>query len=131
MALGGRNGAKRSRALVSWRAGLVTAWLVALSVVALLPLPAREPVVVVHWANSHMARLNLLPRFAAEFTAAGHRTSAGRLIEVRVQGYGSAETADDLVSRALRGVPLDPNVADPTIVTPSADHWPRSRAPAS
>jgi Ca-activated chloride channel family protein len=109
--------------MLSWRAGLMVAWTVGMAAIALLPLPARAPVVVVHWANSHMARPNLLPRFAAEFTAAGHRTASGRPIEVRVQGYGSAETADDLVSRVTRGVPLDPTVADPTIVTPSADHW--------
>ncbi|MBI2863850.1 MAG: VWA domain-containing protein [Chloroflexi bacterium] len=87
-----------------------------------------EPVVqVVHWSNGHLMRtgsgLRLLEQMAAEFNKAGYRTDSGKLISVKVLYYGSWELAADLLSRVTRGVPVDRNLPNPTIVTPSASHW--------
>jgi len=84
---------------------------------------AERRVVVVHWANSHVMRSKLLPEMSSQFNRAGHRTSAGTLIEVQPYSVGSAEQASDLASRAVQGRRLTKDLPDPTIVTPAADHW--------
>jgi len=85
--------------------------------------PSGPPVTVVHWANGHMTRPGLLPQMAERFNAANHRTANGQRIAVRVFNDGSAEQVSDLVSRVVRGTPLDAKLPDPVVVTPSADHW--------
>ena len=89
--------------------------------------PDGERVLVVHWSNGHLIRtgsgLRLLPQMAEEFNKARHRTESGKRIEVQVFYYGSWEQAEDLLSRATGAAPLDRDLPDPTIVTPSAAHW--------
>lgn len=82
-----------------------------------------ERLVIVHWTTGHLMRNGLLPEMAAEFNQAVHRTDTGKRIEIKVFYYGSSEQAEDLLSRVTRGVPVDRNRPDPTIVTPSAAHW--------
>src|SRR3972149_6641207 len=81
------------------------------------------PVVVTHWANGHMTNNNLLPRFAEQFNRADNRTSSGRPIEVRPFTVNSGRMLPDLVGRVAHGAAIDPNLPDPTIVTPAADPW--------
>ncbi len=82
-----------------------------------------DAVVVVHWSNGHLRRDGLLPDMSEQFNKAVYRTASGRPISVRIVRHGSAEQAADLLSRVTLGVPLDRDKPDPTIVTPSADHW--------
>jgi Ca-activated chloride channel family protein len=85
--------------------------------------PGGERVSVVHWTTGHLMRQGLLPEMAAAFNKAVHRTDSGQRIEVKVVDCGSWEQAEDLLSRVTRGVPVDRNRPNPTIVTPSAAHW--------
>ena len=84
-----------------------------------------EPAVaVVHWSNGHLLRHGtLMPAMATRFNREDHRTASGKRIEVEVIYYGSWEQAQDLLSRVKHEVPVNPDIADPTIVTPSAAHW--------
>jgi Ca-activated chloride channel family protein len=82
-----------------------------------------ERLVVVHWTTGHLMRNGLLPEMAVKFNQAAHRTQFGKRIEIKVIDYSSSGQAEDLLSRVTRGVPLDRNRPDPTIVTPSAAHW--------
>ena len=82
-----------------------------------------ERLIIVHWTTGHLMRKGLLPEMAVEFNQAAHRTDTGKRIEIKVFYYGSSEQAEDLLSRVTRGVPVDRNRPDPTIVTPSAAHW--------
>jgi Ca-activated chloride channel family protein len=68
-------------------------------------------------------RQGLLPDMAAQFNKAGHKTKSGKRIVVKTFSYDSFAQVADLASRATRGVPLNPELPDPTIVTPQADHW--------
>ena len=92
-----------------------------------------EPVVVTHWSSSHLMREGLLPGMAAQFNQAGHRTSSGRPVVVEVHDVPPALQAKYLVDRVKwgirrpiweeSGIPIDPLIPDPTIVTPSSAHW--------
>jgi Ca-activated chloride channel homolog len=95
-----------------------------LSVVAIfLTLREPAPVVVTHWANGHMMNTALLPRFAEQFNKAGFRTRSGTRIEVRPVLVNSGEMTDTLVARVGKGAAINQKLADPTIITPAADHW--------
>ena len=95
------------------------------------PAPPEPTVQVVHWATGHLFRDDMLPKMAAEFNKAGHRSASGKLIVVSVHNDPSSEQADDLLSRVTTGVPLDRECCpasdtphlNPTIVTPSSAHW--------
>ena len=82
-----------------------------------------ERLVIVHWTTGHLMRTGLLPEMAAEYNRAVHRIGSGKRIEIKVFDCGSSEQAEDLLSRVTRGVPINRNRPDPTIVTPSAAHW--------
>ena len=82
-----------------------------------------ERLTIVHWTTGHLMRNGLLPEMAVTFNRAAHRIDSGKRIEVKVVYYGSWEQAEDLLSRVTRGVPIDRNRPNPTIVTPSAAHW--------
>ena len=60
---------------------------------------------------------------AARFNQDQHWTRSGKRIQVQVINHGSAEQSDDLTSRITRGVPLERDVPDPAIVTPSSADW--------
>ena len=91
------------------------------------------PVVVTHWASSHLMREGLLPQMAEEFNRAGHKTRSGRPVVVEVHDVPPSLQAEYLVARmtsgirldlsSMSGIPIDPNIPDPTIVTPSSAHW--------
>jgi hypothetical protein len=85
----------------------------------------KDPVVVVHWANSHPMREGLLPQMAEEFNAADHHTASGRPIEIKVVPCDSAVQASDLVSRVKPSLPTKESCGDsnPAIVTPQSDDW--------
>jgi Ca-activated chloride channel family protein len=105
-------------------AGIAAVWAAGIAIMLFVLWPREPaPVVVVHWGSSHVARAELLPRFAEEFNRRRLKTASGRRIEVKFYGYGSSEQTDDLISRVTRGAAIDPKVPDPVIVTPSADHW--------
>jgi len=82
-----------------------------------------ETVTVVHWANGHLMRAPLLPRMAAEFNRAGHTTESGKRIVIQLAQLDSVVQVNEVKSRVLSGVPLNGNLSDPTILSPSADHW--------
>ena len=82
-----------------------------------------ETVTVVHWSNGHLMRPGLMQDMATEFNQEGHRTKSGKHIQVQVFNHGSAEQSDDLASRVNRGIPLERDFPDPTIVTPSSADW--------
>ena len=92
-----------------------------------------EPVVVPHWASSHLMRVSVLPAMADQFNQSGHRTQSGRPMVVKVHDVPPALQAEYLLARiksgiridlqSLSGIPIDPNIPDPTIVTPSSAHW--------
>src|SRR5215208_4859204 len=105
-------------------AGIGAAWLAGvIGIFAVTALRQPETVVVVHWANAHPMRQGLLPQMADTFNKGDYTTPSGKRIEVRVFRYDSAPQVEDLSSRVLRGVALDPKLPDPVIVTPQADHW--------
>jgi Ca-activated chloride channel family protein len=85
--------------------------------------PAAGTVEVVHWSNGHLMRPGLMKEMAAAFNNADYRTGAGNRIEVKVYNHGSAEQADDLLSRVTRGMPIERDFPNPTIVTPSSADW--------
>ena len=89
-----------------------------------------DPVVIVHWANSHPMREGLLPEMAEEFNKEDHETADGRPIEVVMISCDSSDQAADLAERV--GGPAaeaqchgesDGPAPDPTIVTPQSDDW--------
>ena len=92
-----------------------------------------EPVVVAHWTNGHLTREGLLLDMATQFNQCGHRTQSGRPVVVKVYDVPPSLQAAYLVDRlkwGIRrpiweesGIPIDPNIPDPTIVTPSSAHW--------
>ena len=92
-----------------------------------------EPVVVTHWTSSHLMREGLLPEMAAQFNEAGHRTQSGKPVVVEVHDVPSALQTEYLLARvklgiridlaSRSGIPIDPNISDPTIVTPSSAYW--------
>jgi Ca-activated chloride channel homolog len=82
-----------------------------------------ETVTIVHWTNGHIMRPGLMTEMSAQFNKETHRTKSGKRIQVQIYNHGSAEQSDDLTSRVLRGIPLDRNAQDPTIVTPSSADW--------
>ncbi len=98
-----------------------------------LPAPPPGAVVVPHWANGHMMSDALLPAFARDFNAAGHRTASGKPIHVQPLTVNSAVIMEELISRVRTGAPAGAsnsavggdaaNLPHPTIVTPAADHW--------
>jgi len=83
----------------------------------------RDPVVVVHWSNSHLMRPGLMTDMAARFNNENHRTASGRPIKVQVLNHGSAEQSDDLTSRINSRVRIRMAYPDPVIVTPSSADW--------
>jgi len=90
----------------------------------------RDPVVIVHWANSHPMRPGLLPAMAEAFNKGHHETAAGDPIKVVVLSCDSAAQANDLVSRvkgagrAEHGCGTQGDASqDPTIVTPQSSDW--------
>jgi Ca-activated chloride channel family protein len=84
---------------------------------------AGQTVEVVHWSNGHLMRAGLMKDMADKFNSEDHRSTDGRRIHVQVYNHGSAEQADDLLSRITRGVPTMRDVPDPTICTPSSADW--------
>ena len=70
---------------------------------------------------------------AESFNQSGHRTKSGRPVVVKVHDVPSSLQAEYLSARvksgiridlaSLSGIPIDPNIPDPTIVTPSSAHW--------
>ena len=65
---------------------------------------SEEPLVVVHWSNSHPLREDLLPRMAEQFNDADHETPSGQPIEIKIVRCDSAVQAEDLVgARHRRG----------------------------
>ena len=90
----------------------------------------EDPLIVVHWANSHPMRPGLLPDMAEEFNSDDHETASGRPIEIVVVQCDSAVQADDLVDRLNEvssgedGCTSDGEPApNPTIVTPQSADW--------
>jgi Ca-activated chloride channel homolog len=91
----------------------------------------EEPLLVVHWSNSHLTREGLLPAMADDFNDGDHETSSGQPIEVVVVPCDSAVQADDLVARATGGRQTDAAckgedggpAGAPTIVTPQSRDW--------
>jgi len=89
-----------------------------------------EPLVIVHWSNSHLMRHGLLPEMAETFNRRHHKTSTGRPIEVEVVTCDSKPQTEDLLSR-VNGFgrsgdgcgTKDAPAAAPTIVTPQSDDW--------
>jgi len=74
----------------------------------------------------------VFPAFAKQFNDARHRTSSGRLIQIRPTLVNSGLIAEELTSRAATGQPSGAcNQAPggcqtpelPTLITPAADHW--------
>jgi Ca-activated chloride channel family protein len=87
-----------------------------------------EPTVtVVHWTTGHLLRdgsgLRLLRQMADEFNEAGHLSASGKRIRVEVHYAGGSDQAPDLISRLTTDGPINPELPDPTLVTPSASHW--------
>jgi Ca-activated chloride channel family protein len=97
------------------------------------PPPPPPTVVVEHWTTGHLVRDGLLMKMAEVFNEAGHRNSAGKLIQIKVHNVPSGLQAEYLTPRALYGQGIDlvgasngyvkPGYTDPTIVTPSSAHW--------
>ena len=83
----------------------------------------RPPVTVIHWSNGHLMRPGLMKEMVAQFNQENHRTSNGNRIRVKVINHGSAEQSDDLTSRITKGVRIERDFEDPTIVTPSSADW--------
>ena len=85
----------------------------------------EDPLVIVHWSNSHPMRDGLLPQMAEQFNDAHHETSSGRPIEIKLVACDSEILAKDLVSRVKGSGPIENGCqgANPTIVTPQADDW--------
>ena len=91
------------------------------------------PVVVTHWVSSHLMREGLLPQMAEEFNQACYKTRSGRPVVVDVYDVPPSLQAEYLAARttsgkridlpSMSGIPIDPNIPDPTIVTPSSAHW--------
>lgn len=91
----------------------------------------RDPLLIVHWSNSHLMRDGLLEEMAADFNDADHETAAGQPIEVVVVKCDSVDQVNDLVSRVKGagraedscstsgGVPS----GNPTIITPQSGDW--------
>lgn len=90
-----------------------------------------EPLVVVHWANSHPMREGLMPAMAERFNDDDHETASGRPIEVVVVECDSVDQTDDLVARiagsgnSVKGCNTADDVRsdNPTIVTPQSSDW--------
>ena len=92
-----------------------------------------DPVVVTHWVSSHLVKEGLLPEMAAQFNLVGYQTQSGRPVVVEVHDVPPSLQAEWLVCRVKfgircpiwekSGIPIDPNILDPTIVTPSSAHW--------
>ena len=61
-----------------------------------------------------------MKEMAHKFNEANYRTQSGKLIKVEVFNHGSAEQADDLLSRVTKGVPVEREIPNPTVVTPSS-----------
>jgi Ca-activated chloride channel homolog len=83
----------------------------------------NEEITIVHWTNGHLMRTGLLKEMSDQFNLEKHRTPSGKIIRVKIFNHGSAEQSDDLASRIARGVPLERDFPDPTIVTPSSADW--------
>ena len=110
-------------------------WLAAIASILAFTGPSEpvDPVVVTHWASSHLMKVDLLPEMAARFNQAGHRTASGRPIIIDVHDVPPALQAKFLtvlLNDGMRiplgeraGMPIAPDIADPTIVTPSSAHW--------
>jgi Ca-activated chloride channel homolog len=110
--------------------GVLIAALVGAIVVRAAVTEHQDPLVIVHWANSHPMRSGLLPDMAESFNSEDHETSSGRPIEVVVVQCDSAVQADDLVSRVKSAGPVEDgcrvdgeSAPDPTIVTPQSSDW--------
>ena len=82
-----------------------------------------ETVEVVQWSNGHLMRPGLMKEMAQKFNEANYRTQSGKLIKVEVFNHGSAEQADDLLSRVTKRVPMEREIPNPTVVTPSSADW--------
>jgi Ca-activated chloride channel family protein len=89
----------------------------------------EDPLVVVHWSNSHPLREGLLEDMAKRFNDDDHETASGQPIEIKVIECESAKQVEDLVARVGNGSDVgackdgaDP-AANPTIVTPQSDDW--------
>jgi Ca-activated chloride channel family protein len=85
----------------------------------------KDPVVVVQWANSHPMRDGLLPKMAADFNAADHKTPSGRPIEIKLVPCDSDVQASDLAARVNPAKSSNETCGDanPTIITPQSDDW--------
>ena len=90
--------------------------------------PNGDTVTVVHWTTGHLLQeeapdLHLLDDMANDFNKSGHRTRDGKRIEVKVYYASGAKQWPDLNSRIAKGVSINRELPDPTMVTPSASHW--------
>src|SRR4051794_27381560 len=65
----------------------------------------------------------LLPDMAEQFNKEGHTTSSGDKIKVEVVQVDSATQVEDLANRVAGEGRLNPDLNDPTIITPQAEHW--------
>ena len=86
-------------------------------------LPEPPPVEIVQWSNGHLMRPGLMKEMAEQFNQAKYRIASGARVQVKVYNHGSAEQADDLLSRVTRGVPIERDKPNPTVVTPSSADW--------
>jgi Ca-activated chloride channel family protein len=91
----------------------------------------ENPLVIVHWSNSHPMRAGLLPDMAAKFNAEKHKTASGRPIKVELVACDSAVQTTDLVSR-VKGAGQSEDeckddsgasAPDPVVVTPQSSDW--------
>src|SRR5689334_4724026 len=112
------------RALLIGVVVLFAAGIAALLTLAVRPeLLSTGKVTVVHWAAGELMSDRLLPKMAADFNAARHRTASGKAIEVKPLLVNSGRQAEVLASSAQRGVLTDTTLEAPAIVTPSVSHW--------
>ena len=102
-------------------------WLIALCSIIWWPWAGVSPpgtVQLVHWANGHIAGDPvLLNSFANRFNAAERRTAAGNLIVVKPFLVNSGQIEQELISRIQGKGGVRRDLANPTLVTPVAEHW--------
>lgn len=101
---------------------LLAAWAVGIAAIAWV-VNRQETVTVVHWANGHMMSPALLPALAEQFNREHNVTASGARIKVQPVLGNSGAMTEDIVQRVTTGTAINRNLANPTIVTPAADHW--------
>ena len=92
---------------------------------------SRDPLVIVHWANSHPMREGLLPEMAEQFNDEDHETADGRPDRDRGRHVRLVRPGGGPRRACRRATPpmhecqddSDEPADDPTIVTPQSDDW--------